>query len=152
MKKQILIVDDDEAVRGSMKHLLQETGYAVTEASDGAQGVTRLQQEHVDLMILDLGLPKMNGFDLLDFATNHYRTVPILVVTALAGQCEAGALAEADAVLEKPPEVAHLLGLIEQLLAKARAPRPQPSAFPRALGTPSRLSYRPPGWHAGLCA
>lgn len=116
MNKQILIIDDDLVVRNSLKKVLQDLGHRVALAADGQEGLACLKQETFDLLLLDLDLPKISGWDLLDHVQKQGARLPVVVLTAFLDQCEPGALAQADAWLEKPPDVSRLLQTLDQLL------------------------------------
>lgn len=123
MKNRILVVDDDAGVGDSLKRVLEETGYTVVLAADGQEGVSRLSQQEFDLLLLDLNLPKISGFDILDLVTEHYPSVAVIILTGLLDQCEPGALAGADALVEKPPDVDLLLRTMENLLREPAGKR-----------------------------
>ncbi len=65
-KKQILVVDDEPAWLKSIAHILRKEGYQVREAQSAAEALTLLAQYRPDLIVSDLAMPDMNGFDLLD--------------------------------------------------------------------------------------
>lgn len=118
-KKRILVVDDDEGVRESLKKLLTESGHEVVLAQDGAMGAANIHDDDFDLVVLDLDLPKLCGFDLLDMLSAHSPTHPVIVLTGMLGDCEPGSLAGADIVLEKPPDVALFLAAVTTLLGSS---------------------------------
>jgi len=115
-KPCVLIVDDDQSVRDSLRKVLGQAGYAVVVAPDGREGLAHLKQQKLQLLLLDLNLPKLSGFDLLDVAVERCPLVPVIILTGLMSQCVPGALTGADAVIEKPPDVNLLLETIGQLL------------------------------------
>lgn len=81
--KKILVVDDSSVVRMSLDMLLKENGFQVTTANDGALGVDAAKADTFDLIITDINMPNMNGFDLIknvrDMEDNKF--MPILVLT-----------------------------------------------------------------------
>lgn len=123
MRKRILIVDDDAAVGEALRRVLAATGYEVVWIADGEAGVSRLQQEPFDLLLLDLNLPKVSGFDILDLVGERYPCLPVLILTGQLEHCEPGALSGADVLLEKPPDVTLLLKTVEGLLSESAATR-----------------------------
>ena len=129
---RILIIDDDRSVRDSLKQVLQDTGYAVSAAADGQEGLSALNQQQFQLLILDLDLPKVSGWDILDVAAEQHPSLPVVILTGLADQCEPGALAEADALLEKPTDADVLLNLVETLLNEPTEKRLRAKARPGA--------------------
>jgi len=118
---RILIVDDDAGVRGVLKAMLQRAGYDVCEAGNGAEGLERAQTQRPDLVLLDIEMPGMNGFDvcsLLQGDTN-LRGVPVVIMT---GRPVAGVPARAAAVgavdlIPKPFEWENLLAKVRTHLA-----------------------------------
>jgi DNA-binding response OmpR family regulator len=128
--QSVLVVDDDPSVRSSLIDLLQEAGCQVWAAADGRQGLHLLQQQPFQLMLLDLQLPEISGWDLLDLAGAHWPLMPVLVLTGFSSQCVPGSLYGADAFLEKPPDPGCLLNTVSLLLnepAEARLNRRQGS-------------------------
>lgn len=146
MKKRILIIDDDAAVRHSLGKVLTRAGYEVILAADGRTGSAELAQQALDLLLLDLNLPDISGFDLLDLATQRVPPVTVIILTGLAEQCAPGSLEGAAALLDKPLDAALLLKTVEGLLTRPTAggrPRPGPPAGNARLGrSPNRAVPR----------
>ena len=145
------MVDDDAAVRDSLKKLIEQAGYQAVLADDGQQGRDCLGNEHFDLLILDLDLPKISGWDLLDWLALNERHLPVIVLTALVDECEPGALVTADVLLEKPPDVSLLLKTVDKLLQEPtealwqrRLAATRPVAFPVPLRQGMRGGSRHP--------
>ena len=85
-KKRILIVDDEDDIRNMLKFRMEATGYDVSEAADGQEGLDRARSSKPDLIILDLMLPKIDGFKvcrMLKFDEKH-KDIPIIMFTARA--------------------------------------------------------------------
>jgi len=80
--RHVLIVDDDGALRHAIAALLDEAGYQTEQASDGSEALRRLQQQPVDLMLLDIGLPGMNGLDVLAHARSQSAPPRVVMMTA----------------------------------------------------------------------
>ena len=74
MKKRILLIDDEAPVRDFMKKILIRSGYLVFTASDGKEAIDMLETLYVDLIILDMHMPQMNGLDVL----RHIRKTSLL--------------------------------------------------------------------------
>lgn len=86
-QKRILIIDDDNAIRVVVKISLSKLGgYSVLDASSGAEGLAIAQQEHPDAIILDLAMPKMSGFEVLQHLQENPLTqaIPVILLTANA--------------------------------------------------------------------
>src|SRR5204863_5867898 len=120
---RVLVVEDDEAIADVLRRTLRQEGHEVRSAADGVEGLAMAEEFVPDLVILDLGLPKLDGSEVL----RRLRTesdVPILVLTARAelddrvGELDAGA----DDYLVKPFERAELLARLRALMRR-RPPR-----------------------------
>lgn len=82
MNKQILVIDDDEAIRKSFALTLEDTGYQVGMAESGERGVEMRQKTKYDVIFLDLKMPGMNGVETLRELRKIDKDVPIYIVTA----------------------------------------------------------------------
>jgi CheY-like chemotaxis protein len=118
MKKRILVVDDDESVRMSLKKVLEGAGYEVVLAGGGLEAATRFEPERIDLLLLDLNLPNQSGWDVFEQLTTHYPFVPVIIITGLPNQQRVAKAAGVGALFEKPVEAAALLTRMEELLAE----------------------------------
>ncbi len=85
MPGKILVIDDDPDILDAVAMILESQGYKVVTARDGIEGLATLKAENPDLMILDLMMPKMDGFgvckELQDPRWSKYKNVPILILT-----------------------------------------------------------------------
>jgi len=120
MSKRILIVDDEEDIAFSISRRLAAEGYEVICAEDGAEGLRRAQTESPDLILLDLMLPKMDGYKvcrLLKF-DERYKQIPVIILSARSQQEDIalGSETGAEAYLTKPCDTGELLGKIRELL------------------------------------
>ena len=133
MIRRALLIDDDESVRFVLRNALAETGWQVTEIDDGSEAEDALATRRYDLVVLDLYMPGMNGFEVLrrlrhydPAGTPMWKTradVPVMVVS---GQAEAESLtfAErigADACLTKPFDIADVQRIARELEHKPRS-------------------------------
>lgn len=116
VKKSILVVDDDPAVRDALDRALMLEGYAVTTVSDGAQALDQIRSGTYDTVVLDIGLPVLDGLTVCRVARAEGRRVPILMLTARAQTSDRveGLDAGADDYLVKPFS-------LDELLARLRA-------------------------------
>jgi CheY-like chemotaxis protein len=125
---KILLVEDNELNRDMLKRRLKRRGYDVAIAVDGAEGVSMATSENFDLILMDLSLPIMNGWDATRTlrANSHTSSIPIIALTAhaMVGDKDKALAAGCDDYDTKPVEFKRLLGKIEALLAN----RPEVSA------------------------
>jgi two-component system, NtrC family, response regulator AtoC len=84
IKQCILVVDDEETVRESLASWLEEDGYEVDTAADGATGLAKLQARTYAVLLVDLKMPGMDGLQLLARAREIQQEVPVIIMTAYA--------------------------------------------------------------------
>ncbi len=80
---KVLIIDDDEMVLALMQNILQDEGYSVLTTADGPQGISIYKEQRPDIVLLDLGLPSMNGLEVLRKLRSFDLGARIIVVTGL---------------------------------------------------------------------
>jgi len=124
-ENSILIVNDVPEQLKLMDGLLRKAGYSVFTAEDGVVGFDIAKQEHPDLVISDVSMPRMNGLELCRLLRSDHelRSVPILLVSALQKDTEsvvAGLTAGADDYLEVPFDSTRLVAKVSRLLERAR--------------------------------
>jgi CheY-like chemotaxis protein len=123
---KILLVEDNEMNRDVLSRRLEKRGYEVIIAVDGQQGVAMAQAEAPALIVMDMGLPVLDGWEATRQlkAAPATRTIPIIALTAhaMAGDQERAREAGADDFDTKPVELPRLLEKIEALLARRAAP------------------------------
>jgi len=125
---KILVVDDDPDMRLAIGSVLKSRSYEIVEARDGEEALARLKEEQPDLMLLDLLLPKMDGFAVVKEIKNteqRYPSVPILIISSVREEAshrryelEVGHKLNIDEYIEKPIEPFILLERVERLLSK----------------------------------
>lgn len=118
-KKKILVVEDEPHARESLVDRLEFEGYEVVTAEDGAIGLSKAKEEKPDLIILDVMLPKMDGFKicrLLKF-DKKFRDIPIIMLTARTADADisVGKETRADFYMTKPYDVDELVTKITEL-------------------------------------
>jgi len=118
MKKRVLIADDDSSVRESLKKVLEASGYEVLSAEDGGEAVERITNDSVDLLLLDLEMPRMDGWDVFEGVRARCSSLPVIIITGLASELETKLVPGLDELFEKPIEVLPLLKKIEELLSE----------------------------------
>jgi DNA-binding response OmpR family regulator len=119
----ILIVDDDDTVREMLRRVLVSEGYAVVTAADGAQALKIAEGGNVDLVLLDLNMPAMSGWDTFERLTRENPSLAVIVITARSSQLVMAEGAGVGALLEKPLDFPMLLKTVTQLLAEPPATR-----------------------------
>jgi DNA-binding response OmpR family regulator len=123
MKARLLVAEDDPAIRLGLVATLESEGYSVVAAADGATALTLYPQQHYDLVVLDVMMPRVSGFDVCRELRRRDGRVPILFLTAKAEEVDkvVGLKLGADDYVTKPFGVHELLARVEALLRRARA-------------------------------
>ncbi len=119
-KKRVLIVEDEEELRSFMERTLSDIGYEVIAVADGLEGLNKARHLKPDIILLDVMLPKLNGFAicrLLKYDQN-YKNIPIVLWTWKEDDEDrmTGMASGADAYLPKPFRLSELLAVMENLL------------------------------------
>ena len=125
---RILVVDDDRAVRESLRRSLAFNGYDVDVAADGGEAIDRLRAERPDALVLDVMMPRVGGLETCRRLRADGDDVPILVLTARDSVADrvAGLDAGADDYLVKPFDLEELLARLRALLRRTPARRTRP--------------------------
>ena len=128
MKYVILIADDEAEIRDLLRLYLENSGYDVLEAADGLEALAVLEKEHVDLAVLDVMMPRMNGLHVLK-KLRETSNIPVLVFSAKDADSDKilGLNLGADDYLTKPFNILELKARIRALLRRAKpAEKEQP--------------------------
>src|SRR6266545_4179135 len=122
MTDRILIVEDDDGIRETLKYHLSTAGYAVSEARDGAVGLRLARTTRPDLILLDLMLPGMSGIEFCR-ALRRSSRVPIIMVTARDSEVDkiVGLELGADDYITKPYSVREVLARINAVIRRSRS-------------------------------
>jgi len=118
---KILVVDDDSHIRELICVILSKEGFSIEEATDGKDALSLLEAERIDLIILDIMMPNMDGWSFCKEIRRYYSdTVPILMLTAKGetAQKVKGFNLGADDYLVKPFDVAELVARVKVLLKR----------------------------------
>jgi CheY-like chemotaxis protein len=142
MSNTILVIDDDELIRTMVKHFLEHDHYTVITASNGAAGIEKYEAEEPDLVVLDIAMPEINGFEVvkqiraIQQRDNRSRT-PVIFLTAYARSffLSTGDESGADSFLTKPITPEQLLSHVRRFLGEKQE-NPGPAPAPTE-GTPS---------------
>lgn len=120
MGKNILMVDDDELVLIAIRELLKPLGFIVTLSSSGAEALEKVAQERFDLIILDVILPEMDGFEICRKIRQFpsYAETPIIMLTAKSAEedKQRGVEMGANLYLPKPISPRRLISLVEEAM------------------------------------
>jgi DNA-binding response OmpR family regulator len=122
MTKRILAVDDEPRVLMMLRRRLETAGYLVSTAQEGVDALRKVRDEKPDLIVLDLILPGMNGYEICARLKGdaQYRHIPVLVLTARSQEQDAaeGKRVGADAYMTKPYDGDRFLAKVNELLAR----------------------------------
>ena len=118
---RILVVEDEKRLAGTLADLLHRQGYTVDVSNDGVSGLDNALSGIYDLVVLDVMLPGMDGFELLRRLRGEGKTTPVLMLTARSGVADRvqGLDCGADYYLTKPFESEELLACVRLLLRRA---------------------------------
>ena len=121
-RPRVLVVDDDQAVRDSLRRSLEFNGYAVTLAHDGAEALASIGQASPDALVIDVMMPRLDGLETTRALRSAGNDLPILVLTARdsVGDRVEGLDAGADDYLTKPFALEELLARLRALLRRVQ--------------------------------
>lgn len=125
---RLLVVEDNEENREGLSRYLRRNGYEVLLAADGQQGVAMAARETPDLIVMDMSLPILDGWEATRLlkAARETSGIPVIALTAhaMAGDREKALAAGCDEYDTKPVEFTRLLGKVRSLLERKTAPGP----------------------------
>jgi two-component system cell cycle response regulator DivK len=123
MSKRILVVEDQEDLRGVLRVLLTGSGYEMIEAGDGSEGVAKAQADVPDLILMDIQLPVLDGYEATRQikADANLKAIPIIAVSSFAmkGDEEKARASGCDHYVTKPYSPVQLLRVIRAFLGEA---------------------------------
>ena len=119
---RVLVIDDDDDIRGLVVELLQRAGLTVEQAPDGRAGLRAFHQSPADLVVLDVSMPELDGWETLE-RIRDLSDVPVIMLTARGAELERvrGLQAGADDYMVKPFGRQELVARVQALLRRARA-------------------------------
>ena len=118
----ILVADDDKNTRLYLRAVLEGAGYTVTTAENGTEALKVIDKEHIDLAVLDVMMPQMDGYELTQTLRTYDNNIPILMVSAkhLPADKHKGFAAGTDDYITKPVDKEEMLFRIKALLRRAK--------------------------------
>lgn len=116
----ILVVDDDDAIRTLVRRVLTRAGYRVSEAADGEFAIERLAGARFDAVVLDLMMPRKDGFEVLSYMREHLETRRCVIVMSAASEKTIGLVDDALVIhaLRKPFDLDALLAAIQDCVRR----------------------------------
>jgi len=139
LKETILLVDDDPAIRRTLTRLLNGEGYDVLAAGTGSDAIQFAKQVNFDLVLLDLNMPGMDGWDTFEQLTQKDPLLRVIIITARPNQHFTAIAAGSGALMEKPLDLNKLISTIRGLLDE-----PDDVRLARLSGRPTGFQYVPP--------
>lgn len=118
-KDKILVVDDEEALRTVLSAELEGEGYTVSSAGDGEEAISLIGQNNFDLILLDIKMPNVDGFEVLKYVKEHKPSTKVIMLTGFAdlkNAIESKKLGAEDFV-SKPYDLVDLLTTVERVLS-----------------------------------
>lgn len=120
--KVILVIEDDESMQAVLKRIFSQEGYDLRVAADGTELTGILDEITPDIILMDIGLPWINGFELAELIKNHreMKKIPLIFISGQASEEDITKAYQvgADEFIKKPFEIDHLKQTVEQLLNK----------------------------------
>ena len=128
MQKRLLVVDDDDEIRELLEFDLAQSGYSVDTASDGLEGLNKAISSNYDLVLLDVMMPKMNGYDVCKNIRKTKPEMPVLLLTAKGTISDKtfGFDSGADDYIVKPFDIQEVLLRVRALLRRNAVPDSNP--------------------------
>lgn len=120
---QILVVEDEEEIRRLFARALKENGFSPVEASDGAEALKILEEQYIDLMISDIMMPHMDGYELTRLIRSENPLLPILMITARDGSLykQEGFRSGTDDYMVKPIDINEMIWRVKALLRRSQS-------------------------------
>ncbi|MCK5707297.1 MAG: response regulator [Candidatus Aureabacteria bacterium] len=115
-KTDILVIDDDLAIRKTLRNFLTKAGYSIITASDGEEGIEKIKQMGIKIIICDIVLPKLEGIDFLKQAKEYSFMTEVIMITGHSSmeRCVEAIEAGACGYLKKPFDLEEILKYIEK--------------------------------------
>lgn len=141
---RILIIDDEPEIVSKLKNILEKERYTISSAADGKEALDRIWGDPFDVILLDVMLPHIDGFEVLHELRRAEIATPVLLLTAKSGVDDrvCGLDLGADDYLTKPFSIAELLARIRALIRRSKTGNPLITAGCITLNTVSREVYK----------
>ena len=145
MSHKILLVEDDKTLQETVKYNLTRQGYDVSTAADGRAALKQARQQAPELIILDVMLPEMDGFEVCRILRKEM-SVPIIMLTARTDEVDrvVGLEVGADDYLTKPFSMRELMARVKAMLRRVQLIRDELEATPNGSGEPSATAETAP--------
>jgi DNA-binding NtrC family response regulator len=119
-KSHILVVDDEDALRTVLSSELASAGYEVSTAADGDEAISTVQNKKLDLVLLDIKMPKVDGFEVLKYIKGNQPALKVIMLTGFADLKNAIESKKhgAEDFVSKPYDLVDLLTTIERVLSE----------------------------------
>ena len=121
-KVKLLIVDDDEPVRESLSQLFTEFGHSVRSAEDGSSALLEIRREVPDIVLSDLNMPGMSGFEFLSIVRRRFPSIRVIAMSGAFSVDDIPRGLAADAFYEKGPKLSLLLQIVQAMISEERSP------------------------------
>lgn len=151
-RKRILLADDSPQIRESLSKVLRNAGYHVTSVAHGGQALDRALEEEFDLLLLDLNMPGMDGWEALDHLASLKPALPVIIITAQPDQRDWAQAEGARALMEKPLDLPLLLQTIHNFTTQSPgnvASNQKEPSVPFRLAAPEKKKFRFSDPHRG---
>jgi CheY-like chemotaxis protein len=141
---KLLIVDDTALVRALLSAILARSGYTVRSAEDGFSALAAIRRQVPDLILSDLYMPGMSGFELLSVVRRRFPAIPLIAMSSAFSGASVPPGVAADAFYEKGTAVSYLLDMLEALIHSERMPAIEHSSAPAPIWIPGN-GHNPAG-------
>ncbi len=144
----VLVVDDDYGVRFALRTLLQKEGYKVSTAADGSDALARLRSAHFDLLLVDLELPIVDGYAVIEQMKTEQPELPIIVITAHASMDSISRVFthRVSGFISKPfKDNADVVTKVGNVLSLKRARSDAASLFTQVVSGREQREHKPKG-------
>lgn len=117
---RILVIEDDPAIRQVITYALSDEGYVVKEAANGRAALALVERQHPDLIILDMRMPEMDGWEFAQrYRARYAHRVPIIVLTAARDAAQRGGEIEAEGYVAKPFDLDDLVRQVTAIVPRS---------------------------------